>query len=226
MSPGPCRQVVLKRLPAVERTIHLGRSASRFTVRGLTPDEQGQLWFGGDKRMKDRLILPGIGLVSFLVVLAVAFLLWGRQAQLETGYNLSGLPAVNAFLNGTSALLLTVGYLFIRQRKVTRHKICMVTAFGVSCLFLVLYVIYHYQVGSTPFSGQGWIRPLYFTLLVTHICLAALIIPLALTTIYRGLNAQFGKHVRIARWTLPIWLYVSVSGVVVYLMLYQLYPSR
>jgi putative membrane protein len=176
--------------------------------------------------MKDRLILPGIGLVSFLVVLAVAFLLWGRQAQLETGYNLSGLPAVNAFLNGTSALLLTVGYLFIRQRKVTRHKICMVTAFGVSCLFLVLYVIYHYQVGSTPFSGQGWIRPLYFTLLVTHICLAALIIPLALTTIYRGLNAQFGKHVRIARWTLPIWLYVSVSGVVVYLMLYQLYPSR
>ncbi len=176
--------------------------------------------------MKDRLILPGIGLVSFLVVLAVAFLLLGRQVQLERDYDLSGLPALNAFLNGTSALLLTVGYLFIRQRKVTRHKICMVTAFGVSCLFLVLYVIYHYQVGSTPFSGQGWIRPLYFTLLVTHIFLAALIVPLALTTIYRGLNAQFGKHVRIARWTLPIWLYVSVSGVVVYLMLYQLYPSR
>jgi len=177
-------------------------------------------------RMKDRLILPGIGLVSFLVLLGVAFILLGRQAQLERDYNLSGLPALNAVLNGTSALLLTVGYLFIRRKKVTRHKICMVTAFGVSCLFLVSYLIHHYQVGSTPFSGEGWIRPVYFTLLVTHICLAALIVPLALTTIYRGLNAQFGKHVKLARWTLPIWLYVSVSGVVVYVMLYQLYPAR
>ena len=154
-------------------------------------------------RMKDRLILPGIGFVSLVVLLGVAFILLGRQAQLETDYNLSGLPALNAVLNGTSALLLTVGYLFIRRKKVTRHKICMVTAFG-----------------------EGWIRPVYFTLLVTHICLAALIVPLALTTIYRGLNAQFGKHVKIARWTLPIWLYVSVSGVVVYVMLDQLYPAR
>jgi uncharacterized membrane protein YozB (DUF420 family) len=102
----------------------------------------------------------------------------------------------------------------------------MVTAFGVSCLFLVSYLIHHYQVGSIPFAGQGWIRPVYFTLLISHIILAAVIVPLALTTVYRALNAQFDKHVKIARWTLPIWLYVSVTGVLVYVMLYQLYPPR
>ncbi len=175
--------------------------------------------------MKDRLVLPGIGLVSFLILVVVAFLLLGRGVEVETHYNIARLPTVNAFLNGTSALLLSAGYLFIRREKVTRHKICMLTAFALSCLFLVLYLVHHYRVGSIAFSGRGWIRPLYFTILVTHIFLAALIVPLALTTIYRGLNAQFGKHVRIARWTLPIWLYVSVSGVVVYLMLYQLYPA-
>ena len=106
------------------------------------------------------------------------------------------------------------------------HKICMVSAFGVSCLFLVFYLIHHYLVGSIPFSGEGWIRPVYFGILVTHICLAALIVPLALISIYRALTAQFAKHVQIARWTLPIWLYVSVSGVIVYVMLYQLCPPR
>ncbi|MDA2927456.1 DUF420 domain-containing protein [Acidobacteria bacterium AH-259-G07] len=102
----------------------------------------------------------------------------------------------------------------------------MVTAFGVSCLFLVCYLIHHYQVGSIPFSGQGWVRPLYFTFLISHIILAALIVPLALTALYRGLNAQFDKHVKITRWALPIWLYVSVSGVIVYVMLYRLYPPQ
>ena len=174
--------------------------------------------------MKDRLVLPGIGLVSFLVLLFVAFLLLGRQTQIRGVDNVSGLPAVNAFLNGTSAVLLSTGYLFIRRKKVTGHKICMLSAFGVSCLFLISYLIHHYRVGSTPFPGQGWVRPVYFTLLVSHICLAALVVPLALITIYRGLNAQFGKHVKIARWVLPIWLYVSVSGVIVYVMLYQIYP--
>ncbi len=174
--------------------------------------------------MKDRLVLPGIGLVSFLVLLFVAFLLLGRQTQIRGVDNVSGLPAVNAFLNGTSAVLLSTGYLFIRRKKVTGHKICMLSAFGVSCLFLISYLIHHYQVGSIPFPGQGWVRPIYFTLLVSHICLAALVVPLALTTIYRGLNEQFGKHVKIARWVLPIWLYVSVTGVIVYVMLYQIYP--
>ena len=176
--------------------------------------------------MKDHLVLPGIGLVSFLVVLGVAFILLGRQAEIRSDVGVSRLPALNAFLNGTSAVLLSIGYFLIRRKKVTGHKVCMVTAFGVSCLFLVSYLIHHYRVGSIPFSGHGWVRPVYFILLVSHICLAALIVPLALSTIYRALNMQFDKHVRIARWTLPIWLYVSVSGVIVYVMLYQLYPPR
>ena len=97
------------------------------------------------------------------------------------------------------------------------------TAFGLSCLFLISYLIHHYQVGSIPFSGQGWVRPVYFTLLISHIILAAFIVPLALTALYRALNGQFDKHVKITRWALPIWLYVSVTGVIVYFMLYRIY---
>lgn len=178
----------------------------------------------GKNRRRDRWVLPGVGILSFLVVVGVGFLLIGRQVPVEKEATVSGLPAVNAFLNGTSAVLLTIGYLCIRRRRVTGHKMCMGTAFGVSCLFLVSYLTHHYQVGSVPFSGQGWIRPVYFAILLSHILLAALIVPLALTTLYRALSAQFDRHVTIARWTFPIWLYVSVSGVVVYLMLYQLYP--
>ena len=174
--------------------------------------------------MKDRLFLSGIGLVSFFVLLSVGFILLGRQGGIRGDADVSVLPALNAVLNGTSALLLTVGYLFIRRKKVTAHKICMLTAFGVSSLFLVSYLIYHYQVGSMAFPGYGWIRSVYFTLLISHIILAAFIVPLALTTIYRAWSEQFDKHMRIARWTLPLWLYVSVTGVIVYLMLYQLYP--
>ena len=182
--------------------------------------------FDGGASKRDRWFLPGIGLVSFLVLVGVAFLLFGRQAALTGEQKVSPLPAINAFLNGTSAILLTIGYFFIRRKRVTSHKICMVTAFGVSCLFLVSYLIHHYQVGSIPFAGQGWIRPVYFTLLISHIVLAALIVPLALTTVYRAVNVQFDKHVKVARWTLPIWLYVSVTGVLVYVMLYQLYLPR
>lgn len=175
--------------------------------------------------MKDRLFLTGISIVSFLVLLTVGFILLGRQAQIRGDYDVSALPALNALLNGTSAALLIVGYLFIRRRKITAHKTCMLMAFGTSSLFLVSYLIYHYQVGSMPFPGQGWIRPPYFALLISHIILAAVIVPLALTTIFRAWNEQFDKHMRIARWTLPIWLYVSVSGVIVYWMLYWLYPQ-
>lgn len=173
--------------------------------------------------MKDRLVLPGIGVLSLVVLLGVTFILLGRQAQVQEDYTISGLPAVNAFLNGTSAVLLTVGYLCIRRRRVRGHKICMGTAFGVSCLFLISYLIHHYEVGSVPFAGQGSIRVIYFAILVSHIFLAAVVVPLALTTLYRGLSEQFDRHVKIARWTLPIWLYVSVTGVVVYVMLYRLY---
>lgn len=182
--------------------------------------------FDGEAIKRDRRVLAGIGLVSVLVLAGVGFILLGRQAALTGEHGVSPLPAVNAFLNGTSAILLTIGYLFIQRKKVTSHKICMVTAFGVSCLFLVLYLVHHYQAGSIPFTGQGWIRPVYFTILISHIILAAFIIPLALTTLYRALAAQFDKHVLIARWTFPIWLYVSVTGVLIYVMLYRLYPPQ
>lgn len=114
------------------------------------------------------------------------------------------------------------GYLCIRGRKILAHKICMASAFAVSTLFLTSYLTYHYQVGSVRFAGQGWIRPVYFTILISHTTLAALVLPLALVTISRALRARFDRHVRIARWTLPIWLYVSVTGVVVYWLLYHL----
>ena len=189
-------------------------------LRSETPPLTAQL---RDDSMRDRLAVPVIGAVSALVVLSVGFLLLGRQTEIQRGYDVSALPALNALLNGTSAALLTVGYVFIRLRKVRAHKTCMVTAFGVSSLFLVSYLIYHYHVGSVPFGGTGFIRPLYFTLLISHIVLAACIVPLALMTIYRAWSEQFEKHMRIARWTLPLWLYVSVTGVIVYWMLYHLY---
>jgi len=137
---------------------------------------------------------------------------------------LSALPTLNAVLNGTSAFLLLVGYFFIRRRQVTPHKICMVSAFVTSTIFLASYLTYHFNAGLMPFKGQGWIRTLYFTILVSHTALAATIPPLALITLYRALRERFTKHRRIARWTLPLWIYVSVTGVVVYWMLYHLRP--
>jgi len=179
----------------------------------------------GDARVTDRIALWVIGVVSSLVVVAVAFLLLGHRPPMGTVPDVSTLPVLNALLNATSALLLLAGYLFIRQRKVTAHKTCMLTAFGVSSLFLVSYVIYHYHAGSKPFAGQGWIRGVYYPLLISHLTLATLIIPFALTTIYRAWRGQFARHMRIARWTLPLWLYVSVTGVIVYWMLYHLVPQ-
>lgn len=172
--------------------------------------------------MKERWAISGIGAVSLLVLAGVGFVLLGRSAEVRGEYDVSALPAVNAFLNGTSAVILSVGYLFIRRKKVTAHKICMVTAFGASSLFLISYLVYHYQVGSKPFGGTGWIRALYFPLLISHVGLAALIVPLALATIYRAWRAEFDRHRRIARFTLPLWLYVSITGVIVYWMLYHL----
>jgi uncharacterized membrane protein YozB (DUF420 family) len=136
---------------------------------------------------------------------------------------IADLPALNATLNGTSAVLLTIGYLLIRRGDVRRHKALMISACVVSTLFLLSYVIYHANVGSKPFQGRGPIRAVYFAILLTHVVLAAAIVPLALITLTRGLRARFDAHAAIARWTLPIWLYVSVTGVIVYLMLYRLY---
>ena len=141
-------------------------------------------------------------------------------------FTISALPTLNAVLNATSAFLLIVGYLCIRQRWITAHRMCMVSACGTSGLFLVSYLTYHAMHGSTPFLGEGWVRPVYFTILISHTFLAALILPLVVLTLTRALRGQFDRHRRIARWTLPIWLYVSVTGVVVYLMLYQWFPAR
>jgi len=132
------------------------------------------------------------------------------------------LPAVNAALNSLSAVFLCTGYICIRAKNRAAHRACMLGAFASSILFLTTYLIYHFQVGSVPFKGQGWIRPVYFTILLTHTFLAVTVVPLALITLRRALRERFDAHRRIARWTFPIWLYVSVTGVVIYLMLYGL----
>jgi uncharacterized membrane protein YozB (DUF420 family) len=134
----------------------------------------------------------------------------------------AALPAVNASLNALSTVWLVTGWFFIRRREIERHRFCMLAAFVTSTLFLTSYLVYHANVGSVPFRGQGAIRTIYFAILVSHIVLAAVILPLALMTLSRALTRRFDRHRRIARWTLPIWLYVSVTGVVIYLMLYQL----
>jgi len=134
------------------------------------------------------------------------------------------LPHLNAFLNGTSAVLLITGYSFIRARKVIAHRACQVAALIVSSLFLVSYLVYHYHHGTTRFLGVGFVRPLYFTILTSHTILAVVIVPLIFLTFYRALRGDFIRHRRIARVTLPLWLYVSVTGVIVYLMLYHFYP--
>ncbi len=136
---------------------------------------------------------------------------------------ISDLPTLNATLNGIAAILLLSGYVLIKSGRPRQHQWCMIGALVTSALFLVSYVIYHLNAGSRPFEGQGTIRLVYFAILITHVILAAVIVPLALLTAARGLRAQYDRHVRIARWTFPIWLYVSVTGVVIYLMLYQLY---
>ena len=131
------------------------------------------------------------------------------------------LPAVNATLNGVAGVLLLIGFLLIRARKIDLHRRFMIAAFIASALFLVSYIVYHAQVGSVRFTRQGLVRPLYFTILVTHVALAATVLPLAIVTLTRGLKGRFPAHRAIARWTLPIWLYVSVTGVLVYVLLYQ-----
>jgi uncharacterized membrane protein YozB (DUF420 family) len=136
---------------------------------------------------------------------------------------IADLPALNAILNGTAALFLLAGYRYIKRGQWLRHKRCMLGALTASTLFLVSYVIYHANIGSRPFPGTGAIRLVYLAILVTHVVLAAVILPLALVTTSRGLRSQYVKHVKVARWTLPLWLYVSVTGVIIYLMLYQFY---
>jgi putative membrane protein len=139
---------------------------------------------------------------------------------------ISVLPHFNALLNFSSFVLLTAGYFSIRRGKVIAHRNFQVAALSVSILFLISYLTYHSQHGSTRFTGQGIVRPIYFTILLTHTVLAAVIVPFVIVTVLRAKRGDFLRHKRIARWTLPMWLYVSVTGVLVYLMLYHLYPSH
>jgi putative membrane protein len=131
------------------------------------------------------------------------------------------LPAVNASLNALSGILLVCGYTLMRLKRIELHRKFMIAAFSTSALFLVCYVVYHAQVGSVRFTREGFVRPLYFTILVTHVILAFSVVPLAILTLSRGLKGRYPQHRRIARWTFPIWLYVSVTGVLVYVLLYQ-----
>lgn len=130
-------------------------------------------------------------------------------------------PAINATLNASSAIFLCLGYASIRRKQVAAHKACMLAAFTSSTIFLISYLVYHARVGSVRFQGAGWIRPVYFALLLSHTVLAVAIVPLALTTLSRALRGRFDAHRRVARWTLPLWLYVSLTGVLVYFMLYR-----
>jgi putative membrane protein len=172
--------------------------------------------------MGDRVALSIIGALSLVIVGVVGVLLLGHQPGRAWSAEVAGLPALNAALNGTCAVLLVAGWVAIRRRAVALHRACMLGACLVSTLFLVSYVTYHYLAGSRPFAGQGWIRVVYFPILVSHIVLAAVMVPFVLTTVYRALSGQLARHVAIARRTLPMWLYVSVTGVLVYVLLYHL----
>jgi uncharacterized membrane protein YozB (DUF420 family) len=137
----------------------------------------------------------------------------------------AGFPALEAILNGTSAVLLLVGRGFIKRGRIAAHRAVMIAALVSSSLFLVCYLYYHAHVGSVHFQGQGWSRPVYFSILISHTILAAAIVPMVIITLNRALRARFDRHRAIARWTFPVWLYVSVTGVVIYVMLYHIYAT-
>ena len=135
-------------------------------------------------------------------------------------------PALNATLNGTSAILITTGRVLIARKKIRLHRAFMIAAVATSSFFLASYLYYHAHVGSVHFPGQGWARPVYFTILISHTLLAVAVVPLVLLSLSNGLRSRFDRHRKISRWTFPIWLYVSVTGVVVYIMLYQIYGAH
>jgi putative membrane protein len=137
------------------------------------------------------------------------------------------LPTLNAILNATSGILITIGFFLIRRKRIAAHRACMIGAVICSSLFLISYLVYHvgFKAGVTKFTGTGWVRPVYFGILISHTILAVIIVPFVAVTLTRALRGRFILHRRIARWTFPMWLYVSVTGVIVYLMLYHLYPA-
>mgnify|MGYP001586215388 FL=1 len=140
--------------------------------------------------------------------------------------SLSDLPAINACLNTLSTVFLSAGYFFIRRKNQIAHRNCMLAAFFTSAVFLACYLIYHYNAGRTVFQDPAWFRPIYLALLLTHTVLAVVIVPLILYTLHLARKERFETHRRVARWTWPLWLYVSVTGVIIYLLLYQIFPQH
>ena len=172
---------------------------------------------------KEGLWMKIIAVVSILIPIAVAFLLFVPQAGLFGDLEVMFLPKLHAIFNSITSLFLIAGYLFVMKRRLLAHKICMWGAFAVSALFLVSYVVYHAQTAPTTYGGEGFIRYIYYFVLITHIVLAAAIVPLVLLTIFNSVSGQLQKHRRIARVTLPIWLYVTITGVIVYFMISPYY---
>ena len=175
------------------------------------------------KSMSERTLSLMVYSLSIIVVILVAFMLFVPQAITIEGLNVMVLPKLNAYINSACTVLLTLGYFFIRNKRIAAHRMMMMSAFGLSILFLLSYVTYHSQAPYTSFGGEGIIRMIYFTILISHISLAAIIVPLALFTLLRAWRSEFPLHKKIARWTLPIWLYVTSTGVIVYLMISPYY---
>lgn len=172
--------------------------------------------------LKEVSVPKAIGVIVFISTIAFLFLiylLYFRETAESTASWVEQLPALNAFLNSISTALIVFGFIAIRQKKYIRHMKLMLTAFVTSSLFLISYLVYHNYVGHTPFPGEGFIRPVYFTILISHIILSAFVVPLVLTSYYFAFSGKFSTHRKVSRWTLPIWLYVSVTGVVIFFVL-------
>lgn len=173
--------------------------------------------------IKERKLLPYIIGVSIVIPIVVAVLAFSPKLEIIKGFDLHILPFINAIINGLTSIVLVAGFLAIKNKNISLHRRLMTSAIALSVLFLVSYVLYHASAPSTPYGGEGILRTIYFTILISHILLAIVIVPLVLITFVRALSEKFDKHRRIAKITLPLWLYVTVTGVIVYLMISPYY---
>ena len=174
---------------------------------------------------KDKFYIPLIVILSIIVPIVVAALMFLPDSLRLSfgGADLRSLPFFHAVLNGSTAILLFVGFVWIKNKKITLHRIAMISAFILSAIFLVSYVISKLSNSPTPFGGEGWLRPVYYFILISHILLSIPVLPLALLAIYRGFTGEFQKHIKIVKWTFPIWLYVAITGVLVYILMIPYY---
>ena len=174
---------------------------------------------------KDKFYIPLIVILSIIIPIVVAALMFLPDSLRLSfgGADLRSLPFFHAVLNGSTAILLFVGFVWIKNKKITLHRIAMISAFLLSAIFLVSYVISKLSNSPTPFGGEGWLRPVYYFILISHILLSIPVLPLALLAIYRGFTGEFQKHIKIVKWTFPIWLYVAITGVLVYIFMIPYY---